>query len=264
MQMTTTAGILINANKKRREHSRQMDSCKGLIEQLAKLFETRDQFHLWHFSVLIEWLDHKKFNAVAAASPAGFQKNHVNWFEWLEFELNANWALSISLTFWISTPRARTHLWYHMMDFRVSAMQELVCIDGAAASVASHCMNVILKFMHIDSWILNDISLNRFGFFGIFAVMKFSIEIWFLCFIVIMIILICHSLKTKTQTAWKCVMTLTQLNSSTANFWQINKQKYLSDTDQYHDFSSRAKHTTSYIVSLYVYIHLKRMWKIRV
>lgn len=52
-----------------------MDSCKGLIEQLAKYFETRDQFHLWHFLVLIEWLDHKKINAVAAAT--GFQKNHV-------------------------------------------------------------------------------------------------------------------------------------------------------------------------------------------
>lgn len=46
--------------------------------------------------------------------------------------------------------------------------------------------------------------------------------------------------------------------SRAKNKWQINKQKYLSDTDQYHDFSSRAKHTTSYVVSLYVYIHLKQ------
>lgn len=76
MQMTTTATYTYTRELNRREQSRQMDSCKGLIEQLAKFFETRDQFHLRHFFVLIEWLDNKKFDAAAAAS-TGFQKNHM-------------------------------------------------------------------------------------------------------------------------------------------------------------------------------------------
>lgn len=42
-----------------------------------------------------------------------------------------------------------------------------------------------------------------------------------------------------------------------------NKQtnKYKSDTDQYHDFSGWTKHAKNYIASLYVYIHLKQIWK---
>lgn len=142
------------------------------------------------------------------------------------------WALSISLTFWISTHRtARTHLWYHMMDFRASAMQELVCISsgggGGGCCITLHECDFKIYAYRFWLFFLNFEwhQFQSFRIFWNFRCDEISIENWFLCFIVIMIILICHSLnKKKTKTARKYVMTFTQLNSSTANF-RLREQK---------------------------------------
>lgn len=141
--------------------------------------------------------------------------------------------LSISLTFWISTPCARTHTHTHVFMIshdgfsRFSAMQELVCIGGLHHIAwiwfqiyAYRCGSFFLEFR-----MTHQFSIVWIFFFEISAVMKFPLRfdffgLHFLCY---------HDNDFWFVIQWKKTESLQivrwRSHFSTPNFWLWGKNK---------------------------------------
>lgn len=132
----------------------------------------------------------------------------MNWIQ--------NWTLSISLTFWRFPHHSmHTHTHAYMISYdglsRISYARTCFyrgCIMlhfiTSYNVISNLCISIYLVFF---SWILNFIKSIFFGGFLVFDMMKFSLRLFFRfefhVMKILILILICHSLKMKKKNRLK-------------------------------------------------------------